>query len=308
MKKNYLLSLIILFASVFLITSCEDDDPLFPPQPNFSATQYAATDSEITIAFNDLSSDLPNGWYWTFEGGNPVISTEQNPIVKYTEPGRYNVTLTVRNGDGERTLVLENYINIVGLYNTTWTPMYFEVGNESTTVPVDGYALFSAINSSNLNYYAEAYGSDNGNTVGLVIYWDNTLILDEINTWDFYINKYFVFINMQNEGNDDFSPITVNFGDSEYEITDNITIENDGVWKETGYYDAWDFMQIRAYFKNNPIEVVDWFEAEHFDLLWVDNQGLDLWYDGSKKMKSSRTKSKKLESNRKKIKQSGVKR
>ncbi|WP_341220706.1 PKD domain-containing protein [Polaribacter atrinae] len=32
---------------------------------------------------------------WEFEGGNPATSTERNPIVTYSTPGNYSVTLTV---------------------------------------------------------------------------------------------------------------------------------------------------------------------------------------------------------------------
>lgn len=297
---------IVTILAVFLL-GCEK--PLEPPQPNFYANQYSATNSIISISFTDQSTNNPNGWQWTFEGGSPLVSNEKNPIVTYNTPGRYDVTLTVWNSDGEKTIIFEDYINIVEFYNTTWTPIYFEVGNESTTVPVDGYALFSCINNSVLNLYAETSGATlDGSQIGLLIYWSDDMTLNETNSWDFYINEYFVFINILNDGPDDFYPFTVNYNDSEYEITDYITIENDGIWKETGYYDAWDFMEIRTYFKSNQNIYVEWIEDIHFNLLWAENQGLDLWYDGSKNTKSSKTKKKELNSNRSQIKQSGVKR
>jgi PKD repeat protein len=307
MKKNYLINLFAILVLFLFFSSCEKNEDI--PQPNFTANQYSASNSEIVISFYDQSSNNPDSWFWAFEGGSPAISTERNPIVTYVTPGQHNVTLTVRNNDGERTIIFENYINIVSLNNTTWTPMYFEVGNEKTTVPVDGYALFSSINNSTMHYYAETSGATaSGTQIGLLFYWEENLILDEINSWDFFINEYFVFINVQNEGPDDFNPFVVNYGDSEYEITDNISIENDDIWKETGYYDAWDYMKIRAYFKNDQNIWVEWNEDEHFDLLWVENQGLDLWYDGSKSTPASKFKSKELGKSNRTIKQSGIKR
>ncbi len=306
MKKRFLFNLIIITFLTAIFTSCEEEDP---PQPNFYASQYSASDDEIVISFNDQSSDGPNSWFWTFEGGNPATSTDRNPLVSYTTPGRYSVTLTARNSEGEKTVIFDDYINIVALYNTTWTPMYFEVGGESTTVPVDGYALFAGINSTTMHFYAETSGeSVGGNQVGLLFTWEDNLVFDDINTWDLFINEDYVFINVKNDGPDDFYPFIVNYGDSEYEITDNITIDNDGLWKETGYYDAWDYMEVRAYFKNDPLTYVYWIEGTHFNLLWVENQGLDLWYDGSKSTKSSMTKSKSLNKNHLKIKPTSVKR
>ena len=101
----------------------------------------------------------------------------------------------------------------------------------------------------------------------------------------------------------------MNWDDPEYEIIDYITIPNNGLWYSTGYYDAWDFMEIRALINNNPNDYVRWTEGTHFELLWVVNQGLDLWYDGSKSNLKSKTKSKSLRNNvAKPLKQSGVKR
>jgi len=54
-----------------------------------------------SIHFRDLSTGNVTTWNWTFEGGEPATSTEQNPVVTYNRAGSYDVTLTV--GDGSLT-------------------------------------------------------------------------------------------------------------------------------------------------------------------------------------------------------------
>ncbi len=42
-------------------------------------------------------------WMWTFENGTPATSTLQNPVVTYTDPGNFDVTLTTTIPDGDFT-------------------------------------------------------------------------------------------------------------------------------------------------------------------------------------------------------------
>jgi len=51
-----------------------------------------------TVQFTDQSTGAPTSWNWTFEGGTPSTSTLQNPLVTYSTPGIYDVTLTVTKG------------------------------------------------------------------------------------------------------------------------------------------------------------------------------------------------------------------
>ncbi|MEO0779402.1 MAG: PKD domain-containing protein [Bacteroidota bacterium] len=51
------------------------------------------------ISFHD-SLSVAASWNWTFEGGNPGSSTEQNPSVMYATAGTYDVSLEVTTMDG----------------------------------------------------------------------------------------------------------------------------------------------------------------------------------------------------------------
>ena len=84
-----------------------------PPRANFRAeTQQVLLGAQVK--FFDLSSNFPNRWYWTFEGGTPTSSTEQNPTVVYNRPGKFRVTLAAANSLGvSDTLKREAYIEVL---------------------------------------------------------------------------------------------------------------------------------------------------------------------------------------------------
>ncbi len=304
MQKIYFISILFLTSVLLVNTSCQKEDSL--PKPDFIANHYSSTNKEITIAFTDMSSNDAEEWIWAFEGGTPAISYDRDPIVTYNSAGTFNVTLTVRNSHGTKEITKVDYINIGDFLNPTWADIQITHNSQNKVVAVDDNILLAEIETPVISYYAETYGkASDGNQIGLLIFWNESLNLNNGLYWDFIIEDIFVFINIQNYGPDNFYPLTVNWGDPEYEITDNITIPNDGLWKSTGYYDAWDFMKIRAFFESNSDIHVEWEEDIHFDLLWAVNQGLDLWYDGSKSTLKSKAKSKNLRETAKQIKQSG---
>lgn len=69
--------------------------------------------SPLTVEFSDESSGVISEWNWNFEGGNPSTSTQQNPIVEYTMPGIYEVTLEVTNPFNSNTTTKTEYVTIL---------------------------------------------------------------------------------------------------------------------------------------------------------------------------------------------------
>ena len=65
-----------------------------------------------TINFTDESTGGPSSWLWTFEGGTPATSTEQNPSVVYNAPGTYDVQLEVSDGTTSNTLLKADMITV----------------------------------------------------------------------------------------------------------------------------------------------------------------------------------------------------
>lgn len=85
------------------------------PSFSASATQVALGGS---VNFTDGSFGDIVAWSWTFEGGTPATSNQQNPTVTYNEVGDFDVTLTITDGNGDsQTLARENYIHVREAYN-----------------------------------------------------------------------------------------------------------------------------------------------------------------------------------------------
>ena len=63
--------------------------------------------------FFDESYGNPNEWIWSFEGGNPSGSNNQNPEnIEYSEEGTFDVQLIAINDNGSDTILKEDYISV----------------------------------------------------------------------------------------------------------------------------------------------------------------------------------------------------
>jgi len=87
-------------------------EPVSAPVASFSATP-ATVNEGSQVSFTDLTTNQPTAWSWTFEGGTPSASEDQNPKVVYSTPGTYDVTLTVTNSGGTNTKTITNYIQVI---------------------------------------------------------------------------------------------------------------------------------------------------------------------------------------------------
>lgn len=67
-----------------------------------------------SVHFMDNSTGNITSWNWTFEGGNPSSSSEQNPVVTYDKAGSYTVSLTVGDGTTTSAVTREAYVNVEG--------------------------------------------------------------------------------------------------------------------------------------------------------------------------------------------------
>jgi PKD repeat protein len=68
-----------------------------------------------SINFFDESGGIPTSWLWTFEGGNPSTSNQQNPLVTYPNAGYFSVKLKVTNSFGTDSINYINYIKVIGV-------------------------------------------------------------------------------------------------------------------------------------------------------------------------------------------------
>jgi photosystem II stability/assembly factor-like uncharacterized protein len=85
----------------------------FPPfSANFEANSTTIC-AGSTVDFTDLSVGPITNWNWTFEGGTPSTSTDQNPSVTYNTPGVYDVELTITSAYGTEVDLKVDYIEVL---------------------------------------------------------------------------------------------------------------------------------------------------------------------------------------------------
>jgi PKD repeat protein len=135
--------------------------------------------SNNVIIFTDLSynADVDGtwSWSWTFPGGNPATSSDQNPSVQYAEPGKYPVTLTASNSQGSNSKTKTDFITIV----TNNPPLLAPIveGMENTGFPNNGYSDISwRFESTNNNALARSTAASTSGTASLI--YNNMLVAD----------------------------------------------------------------------------------------------------------------------------------
>jgi PKD repeat protein len=129
-----------------------------PPRvvANFTATPLTGPEP-LTVRFTDQSTGFPTSWNWNFqeawnysslESGSSspyAVSTEQNPLITFTDEGTYNVWLTVNNAYGSSDIVKDGYITVGEPYNIstsdilvrTAKPGYLEANSSAQFVVSD---------------------------------------------------------------------------------------------------------------------------------------------------------------------------
>lgn len=96
------------------------------------------------VSFQDQSTGTPTSWQWTFEGGIPAVSAEQNPVVEYDASGTYDVQLIVSDGESSDTASMLNYIQVVKIPGKAGKPdgpagvCKGSGGNVYTTINITG--------------------------------------------------------------------------------------------------------------------------------------------------------------------------
>lgn len=98
-------------------------DDLQPPLLADFTSDVTITCSGSVVDYTDLS--LGTGiisWDWTFDGGTPATSTDQNPSVTYDTPGVYFVELTVEDAAGTSTKKVDDYMTVLETPGQADTP------------------------------------------------------------------------------------------------------------------------------------------------------------------------------------------
>ena len=124
------------------------------------------TGQEIT--FTDQSVGTVTSWEWSFEGGTPAVSTEQNPIVTYETAGKFKVTLIASNSSNTSTMEKAGYITVVpGHGLVTFLPFS---GNSNDIGPLN-------LTVENLNEAVRFDGKDRANNSNAAAVFDGNSYL-----------------------------------------------------------------------------------------------------------------------------------
>lgn len=81
------------------------------PAADFTSALTSITEGE-SIRFMDLSGNFPSTWNWTFQGGTPASSAQQNPTISYLAEGTFDVSLTTTNQYGSSSVTYSDYITV----------------------------------------------------------------------------------------------------------------------------------------------------------------------------------------------------
>lgn len=119
LKQFYFLSHFFLIPIIF--SCCNDDDPqeeiqVISPTANFAFNLEVANVGE-SVMFTDTSipgTGTIDSWNWTFTGGTPSTSNEQNPTVIFNSKGEFSVSLIITANDGATSNTSQNILAVEG--------------------------------------------------------------------------------------------------------------------------------------------------------------------------------------------------
>jgi PKD repeat protein len=77
--------------------------PLAPPLIADVLASPGYQSDPLSVQFFDMSRGGPETWHWDF--GDNTTSDLQHPVHRFSQPGMYNVTVTVARGDGARKIM-----------------------------------------------------------------------------------------------------------------------------------------------------------------------------------------------------------
>ena len=150
------------------------DSDLYSSVPSAPVASFTGTPTSVclgqTVSFTSTSSGNPTGYAWTFTGGTPSTSVDQNPTVTYNTAGTFTVALTVTNANGNNTSTQSNYVNVL---SGNGSALPFTEGFVNATFPPVGWSL--------LNTDGGATTWSRSATVGFAPTAPNSMLFDNAN-------------------------------------------------------------------------------------------------------------------------------
>lgn len=165
------------------------------PVADFTASSTTIEEGQ-SVTYTDGSSQSPTSWNWTFAGGTPATSTNQNPQVTYSTAGVYAVTLQATNANGSHSVTKSGYITV----NTPTTTSYCESsGNRVTYEWIAGVQVGSFNSTSG----AQTYSDFTSQTVSLTRGQSHAITLTPGFSGSAYSEYFRVWIDYNQDGDFD---------------------------------------------------------------------------------------------------------
>lgn len=84
-----------------------------PPSAAFTFNNTSGC-KPLTVQFTNNSSSNSDSYLWTFEGGTPSTSTDENPMVTFNDKGQFDVSLKVTNEVSSNTKTEVDLVDVYG--------------------------------------------------------------------------------------------------------------------------------------------------------------------------------------------------
>lgn len=110
-------------------------EPLESPIAFFGADKFEIYENQ-KVTFFDLTTQSPDNWKWSFEGGSPASSEEQNPVISFPEEGSFTVSLTSTNAFSSNSYSRNQFIRV----KKDNVPPTLRVKNVEVELDLDGKA------------------------------------------------------------------------------------------------------------------------------------------------------------------------
>ena len=112
-----------------------------------------------SVYFMDKSLNNPDTWEWSFPGGTPTNSSDQNPTIIYNSSGIYKVKLKVSNSGSQDSIEFEEYITVSlpGVGNA----LSFKENFDSGTYPPSTLTIVN--NDGGITWEIDSLASVSGN-------------------------------------------------------------------------------------------------------------------------------------------------
>jgi PKD repeat protein len=185
-------------------------------EPVLCVAQFESDEPTIcngqSIQYYDNSYANIESRIWTFEGGTPASSTEENPIVTYETPGNYAVTLEVTDGvtsisttKTDYVLVLSNPGTLLPYAENFETLIEIPDNNKFLIQNQDGgepWKLTNSVGYSGTNSaFLKNYGVSNGSIDELI---SGTFDLSEIDSEEDIIFNFKYAYHKKSEDDDEW--------------------------------------------------------------------------------------------------------